>query len=345
MCTALTLTTKDHYFGRTLDLDCSYGEEVCVMPRRFSQDFRQMGRMEQHFAMIGMATVVNDIPLFYDATNEYGLSMAGLNFPGNAYYPPVETTAAVSSDNRVSTSDGTAKTSLGKDNVAPFEFIPWILGQCKTVNEALKMLECIRLVNIPFSENLPLSPLHWMIADKEACIVVESMEDGLHIHQNPAGVMTNNPSFPTHLFHLNNYRNLRVDNGENYFAEEIALKEYCQGLGALGLPGDVSSMSRFVRIAFGRAHSVCSEDELSSVSQFFHLLGSVEMNRGICLTGSGHWDITVYTSCVNADRGLYYYTTYDNRQINCVDMHRTDLDGAGISRFPLILEQGIHYQN
>ncbi len=324
MCTALSFSTADHYFGRNLDLDRSYGEEVCVMPRRFPIELRKASRLDSHYAIIGMATVVGEIPLFYDGTNEYGLSMAGLNFPVNAYY---------------------AEEKDGKDNITPFEFIPWILGQCKTVDDAKILLDRINLINLPFSSRLPLSPLHWIIGDREQSIVVESMKDGLHIHNNPVGVLTNNPPFEYHLFNLNNYRTLSVDNGEDSFSKDIQFDTYCQGLGAIGLPGDVSSMSRFVRMIFGRANSVCSNDELSSVSQFFHLLSSVEMNRGICKTEGGEWDITVYSSCVNTNRGLYYYTTYDNRQITCVDMHKTDLDGETVSRFPLITEQKICRQN
>ncbi len=324
MCTALSLRTGDHYFGRTLDLDRSYGEEVCILPRNYPLHFRKMDTMEAHYAMIGMATVANDVPLLYDAANEHGLAMAGLNFPGNAVYYPLQP---------------------GKDNITPFEFIPWILGQCKTVAQARELLERINLVDIPFSEQLPLSPLHWILSDRVESIVVETMRDGIHIHENPVGVMTNNPPFPYQMFNLNNYRGLSVDNGENRFAPSVELSNYCQGLGAVGLPGDVSSMSRFVRIAFARAHSVCQQDEHSSVGQFFHLLSYVEMPRGVCRVPGGHWDITVYTSCINADRGLYYYNTYDNCQISCVDMHRTDLDGGSFSRYPLITGQQIFSQN
>ncbi len=323
MCTALTLTTGEHYFGRTLDLDRSYGEEVCVMPRNFPLAFRQLGAMDTHYAMIGMATVVGDIPLFYEATNEHGLSVAGLNFPGNAHYGDL---------------------CPGKDNVAPFEFIPWLLGQCRSVAEARPLLQRIHFVAIPFSPQLPLSPLHWMVDDGVECLVVESMADGLHIYDNPAGVMTNNPPFPYHLFNLNHYRHLQVSNGGNHLSP-LKVTDYCQGLGALGLPGDVSSMSRFVRIAFGRLHSVCESDELSSVGQFFHLLSDVSMTRGICRTPEGTWDITGYTSCCNARRGRYYYTTYGNQQITCVDMRRTDLNSPHLSRFPLRKGQSIHYEN
>ncbi len=324
MCTAISLNTNNHYFGRTLDLDVSYGEEVCVMPRNFPLEYRKKPSQNSHYAIIGMATVVGETPLFYDAVNEYGLAMAGLNFPGNAYYFPV---------------------LEDKDNITPFEFIPWILGQCKSVLDARELLSKINLVDICFSEKLPLSPLHWMISDKDSSIVVESRKDGLHIHDNKIGVMTNNPPFEYQLENLKKYSNLRVDNKEVQHIEENTYTSYCQGLGAVGLPGDVSSMSRFVRAAFGVKNSVCEPDELSSVGQFFHLLTSVSMIRGTCKTDSGTWDITGYTSCINTTLGLYYYTTYDNRRINCVNMHKTELDGSRISRFPLELKQDIAYNN
>ncbi len=324
MCTALNLCVNDHYFGRNLDLDCSYGEEVCVMPRCFPIHFKKANVLNKHYAIVGMATVIDGIPLFYDGTNEHGLSMAGLNFPNNAYYPPF---------------------AQDKDNITPFEFIPWILGQCKTVAQAREMLCRINLVNIPFRESLPLSPLHWIISDSEQSIVVESMENGLHIHNNPVGVLTNNPPFEYQLFNLNNYRNLHTDNAGSDFASNLNLDPYCQGLGLIGLPGDVSSMSRFVRIAFCRENSVCNEDEFSAVSQFFHLLSTVEMTEGICKTEAGKRDITVYSSCVNTRLGIYYYTTYGNRQISCVNMHKTDLNGNNISRFPLITKQIFNFQN
>lgn len=320
MCTAIRFQRRDCYFGRNLDLDVSYGEEVCILPRHFPLDFGEMGEMRAHYAMIGMATVVGGIPLFYDAANEHGLGMAGLNFPGNAYYPP---------------------RMADKDNVPPFAFIPWILGQCRTVAEARVLLGRINLVDIPFSEKLPLSPLHWMLADATESIVVESMRDGLHIYDNPVGVMSNNPPFPAQLANLETYRDLRVDNAGAVCEPAY----YCQGLGAVGLPGDVSSMSRFVRAAFGCAHAVCADDEASAVGQFFHLLTSVGMVRGLCRTDAGTWDITGYSACMNLTRGLYYYTTYDNRRISRIDLHRTDLDAETVSRYPLKSEQDFDVQN
>lgn len=324
MCTAFSMNTKDHYFGRNLDIDCSYGEEVCIMPRYFPIDYREMGKVSEHYALIGMATVVKNIPLFYEASNEHGLSMAGLNFPGNAYYPSVK---------------------AGKDNIAPFEFIPWILGQCRNVSDAKVLLNRINIADIPFSKEIQSSPLHWMLDDCKESLVIESRKGGLDIHDNPVHVLTNNPPFEYQLSNLDNYRHLRVDNAEVIREKNPDYETYSQGLGAVGLPGDVSSMSRFVRIAFGLKNTVCDNDELSSVGQFFHLLSSVEMIKGACVTDNETLDVTVYSACMNVNRGLYYYTTYDNRQITCIDMYGVDLDSDTISRFPLNLKQNILYQN
>ncbi len=322
MCTALTFTANDHYFGRNLDLDRSYGEQVCITPRNFPLPFRRMGKLKSHYALIGMATMVDGLPLYSAAANEKGLCMAGRYFPGNAcYYPEKD----------------------GVDNITPFEFIPWILGQCATVEEARGLLGKMNLVDIPFSEQLPLSPLHWILADGKQCLVVETMADGMHLHENPVGVLTNNPPLPYHLGNLCNYRGLSNATPKNTFGGELQV--YCQGLGGLGLPGDVSSMSRFVRMAFHAQNAVRPEGEKACVGQFFHLLTSVEMPRGSCLTDGGHWDITVYSACVNATRGRYYYTTYGNRQISCVDMHRENLEGDRVIAYDLVLEEQIHHQN
>lgn len=324
MCTAITYATKDHYFGRNLDLEYSYDETVTVTPRNYPFAFRKVEGMDTHYALIGMAFVVDNYPLYYDATNEKGLSMAGLNFPGNADYKPY---------------------AEGKDNVSPFEFIPWILGQCATVADAEKRLERMNLVNINFTEQLPLSPLHWIIADQERSITVESVKEGMKIYNNPLGVLTNNPTFDFHLFQLNNYMGLSTKDPANLFSEQLDLRTYCRGMGAMGLPGDLSSGSRFIKAAFTKLNSVSGESESESISQFFHILGAVEMPRGCVRAEDGKYDITLYSSCCNADKGIYYYKTYENSQITGVDMHREDLDGAKLASYPLIKGQKIHIQN
>lgn len=323
MCTAITYKTKDAYFGRTLDIECSYGEEVIVTPRNIPLSFRHTKGQGSHYAIIGMGTVRAGYPLYYDAANEHGLGMAGLNFPTNACYFPLQES---------------------KENVSPFELIPWLLGQCKNIADARECLARLHLCNTPFSTDLPLSPLHWMIADKEESIVVESLADGLHIYPNPVGVLTNNPPFPYHVTHLCDYMTLSNEPPVAYVGKDY-LTPYSRGMGAMGLPGDFSSASRFVRAAFVRENAVSAPDEMPSVSQFFHILGSVEHVRGCVLLDDGKYEITAYTSCVNLNRGIYYYTTYSNRTISAVDLQKCNLEGSALCRFSLQHEQKIVWQN
>lgn len=322
MCTAVTYKTRDHYFGRTLDLEYSYDEAVTVTPRNFPFVFRTKEALDSHHAIIGMATVAQGYPLYYEAANECGLAMAGLNFPGNAHY---------------------FEETSGKDNIAPFEFIPWILGQCKNLMEARHLLDNINLCNIHFSEQFPLSPLHWIIADRDGAITIESVAEGLKIYENPVGVLTNNPPFDYHMTHLCDYLNLTCAEPESRFGL-VTLRPYSRGMGGMGLPGDLSSASRFVRAAFVKLNSVSGEGEKESVSQFFHILGAVEQQRGCVRLPNGN-EITVYTSCINTDRGIYYYTTYENRCICAVDMHKCDLDGTILQRFPMIKSSIVNQQN
>lgn len=324
MCTAATYKTKDFYFGRTLDYEFSYGDEIAVMPRNYPLKFRFAGEISKHYAIIGMAHVAGDYPLYYDAINEKGLGAAGLNFVGNAYYREEEN---------------------GKDNVAQFEFIPWILSRCATVKQARELLNRINITNTPFNDRLPTAQLHWIIADRNGAITVESVKEGIKVYSNPVGVLTNNPPFDEQLFRLNDYMRLSPKNPENLFSDKLSLTAYSRGMGALGLPGDLSSQSRFVRVAFTKMNSVSGSTESESVSQFFHILGSVDQQRGCCELDGGKYEITLYTSCCNADKGIYYYTTYDNHQITAVDMHKENLDGKNLSRFPLICGEQIKMQN
>lgn len=327
MCTAATYKTKDFYFGRTLDYDFSYGEEIVITPRKYSFQFRCMEGMKEqaeHYAMIGMAHVADGYPLYYDAINEKGLGMAGLNFVGNAVYKEVVE---------------------NKDNIATYEFIPWILGQCATVKEARVLLDRTNLTNCSFGENLPPAQLHWIIADRDEAITVESVKEGIKVYDNPVGVLTNNPPFYEQMFVLNNYMYLSRKDPKNNFSAQLPLHIYSRGMGAMGLPGDLSSQSRFVRAAFVKMNSVSGDSEEESVSQFFHILGSVEQQRGCCEVGDGKYEITIYTSCCNGDKGIYYYTTYENHQITAVDMHKENLDDTQIKRYPLVQGEQIKMQN
>ncbi len=318
MCTAISFVSKDFYFGRNLDLEYCYDESVTITPRNYKFRFCDI-----HYAMIGMAYVQEGYPLYYDAVNECGLGVAGLNFPGNAFY---------------------LLHDESKENIAPFEFIPWVLSQCKTVDEAKELLNETNLADIDFSEKLKATPLHWLIADRYKSIVVEPLKSGLKIHDNPTGVLTNNPPFDMQMQNLNNYMNLSAYPARNTFSDKLDLKEYSRGMGAMGLPGDLSSLSRFVKAVFTKTNSVSGESEEEAVSQFFHILYSVYQQRG-CVRLGDKYEITQYSSCCNGDKGIYYYTTYENSSITAVDMNRENLDTTELITYPLIKKQKFDMQN
>jgi len=324
MSTAITFKTKDFYFGRTLDHDLSYGEEVTVVPRNFPLSFRFQDTLEHHYAMVGMAHVVEGYPLLFDGINEKGLAMAGLNFVGYARYGQPE---------------------QERDNVAQFEFVPWILAQCATLAEAKALLDRVNITDTAFSRELPPAQLHWIIADHHEAITVEAVKSGIRVYPNPAGILTNNPPFDQQMLHLTNYMHLSPRPPHNHFSGKLPLEAYSRGMGALGLPGDLSSQSRFVRAAFTKMNSVSGSTESESVSQFFHILGSVSQTRGCCELGPGIYETTLYTSCCNTDKGIYYYTTYGNRQITAVNMHKERLDDVFLIRCPLITGEQIRFQN
>jgi len=324
MCTAVSWKHGSHYFGRNLDLEYSYHEAVTVTPRNYPLRFRMLQTMDTHYAMIGVATVAQDYPLYYDAVNEKGLCIAALNFPGLAHY---------------------GKPLNGKDNVASFELIPWILGQCETVEHVVDLLKRINITDAPFSESFRPTPLHWIIADASRSVTVEAMKNGLHIHDNPVGVLTNNPPFDFHLYNLRNHMQVSATPAVNLFAQALKLEPYSNGMGGIGLPGDLSSASRFVRATFVKLNSVAGGTEEEAVSQFFHILNAVAMPRGcVKMPGDLH-EITLYSSCCNADQGIYYYTTYDNSQVCAVEMHREDLDSKGLISYPLLHKPYFYLQN
>ena len=307
MCTAISYQTRAHYFGRNLDLERGYGERVVITPRRFPLPLRHLPTLDEHFAMIGMAAVVQDYPLYFEATNEMGLSMAGLNFPGNAHYQTV---------------------AAGQDNLASFELIPYLLGKYATVDQVQAALARIRIVDTPFSQELPPTPLHWLISDATKSLTLECTHKGLKIYDNPFGVLTNNPTFDYHLTNVSNYMHLHPGAAEHRLGASLPLSNYSLGMGALGLPGDFSSASRFVRAVFVKENSVSDGSEEESVSQFFHILAAVAMPRGCVLTHDGQLEYTRYSSCCNTESGVYYYTTYDHPAPRRVDLHAVDLSTA-----------------
>lgn len=324
MCTAIAFSSCNHYFGRNLDYEHTFGEKIIITPRNFKFEFIKEKSIEEHYALIGMGIISKSYPLYFDCTNEWGLSFAGLNFPNNAYYRQFE---------------------AGKINITPYELPLWILGQCKTVNEAEKMLLHLNLLNQPFSEEFKLSPLHFMFSDKEKSIVYETTKEGNFIYDNPCNVLTNNPPFPMQLHHLNNFMHLSNKEPVNNLCENINFNIYSRGMGALGLPGDLSSSSRFVKACFTLFNSSAEDTEEKSVTQFFHILDSVCQQKGCVCLPDGSFEKTNYTSCCNTDKGIYYYKTYGNSRITKIDMNKENLNFHNLISYELKLRQDISAGN
>ena len=324
MCTCIDFRSKDFYFGRNLDLEYNFGEKVVISPRDYLFELKNGSKLKTKYAIMGMATVVNSYPLYADAVNENGLCMAGLYFPGNAVYN---------------------KEIEQNINIASFELIPWVLGNFSNITELKKELNNLNIIDAKFNENLPAAQLHWMISDEDESIVLEQVEDGLKIYDNPFGVLTNNPPFDYHKINISNYMNLSCKYPENRFTDKIDLDVFGQGISMIGLPGDVTPPARFVRAAFNKSNSVECSNENEAISQFFHILDSVAMIKGTVLTKENKLDMTTYSSCINASKGIYYFKTYYNNQIHAVKFNEKNINSKELEIHELPITQNVKYLN
>lgn len=308
MCTAIF---DNGLFGRTLDLEYSLDENVVITPRKYKFPAPCQSMGDSHFAMVGSAHIFNGMPLYYDGINECGLAIAALNFPHMAVYrPPYKE----------------------KKSIASFELIPTVLGQCEDISSAISLLRDSNITTDSISAELPATPLHWMIADKSSSICIEPMKDGIHIQENPVGILTNSPSFEYQLYNLSQYLNIDSAPHQNRICPYANITPVSEGTGGIGLPGDLSSQSRFVRASFAKSHAIGTGEE--DVSRFFHIADSVSVTMGNVKTELGKPVSTVYTSCMDTKKCVYYFTTYGCRRIRAVDLYREALDGDGLMLFP-----------
>ena len=311
MCTAIC---DGALFGRTLDLECSFGEAVVITPRNFGFSFLHEGELSGHYAMIGVAHLGDGVPLYYDAMNEEGLCIAALNFPDNAvYFKPI----------------------ADAHNVASFELIPWLLSRCASVREARELLYKTNMTDESFSDKLVTTPLHFMISDREGSITVESVASGLCIYDNFFGVMTNSPPFDYHRTYLSGFMSLCSRPPENKLCPSVKLAHFSRGMGAVGLPGDYSSPSRFVRAVYAKFKATKKSDKMAQINRFFHLMDTVSIPSGCVKTERGEDVLTVYTSCADMDGLAYYFTTYDCRSVRKIEVRDCALDGNELSVFDM----------
>ena len=314
MCTAISMRGAHHIFGRTLDLERSYGEQIAITPKNAPLRFLREGVLESHVPFVGVSCVREGTALYYDAISAAGLAMAALNFPESAvYHAPKE----------------------GFYNVASFELIPFILGRSRTMEEALSLLSRCNVTSDAFCADLPPSPLHWLLCDADRSVVVESVVEGLHVYDNPFGVLANEPPFPHHVARARELLHLSPVMPHNTLAPDVKLAPLSRGVGAMGLPGDFSSSSRFLRALFAAAHTESGGTERDEVARFFHVAGTVSVPRGCVRAEDGSSVCTVYTACGCTDTRTYYVSTYARREVRAVTLDGIPEAERGIVTFPL----------
>lgn len=249
-----------------MDLDCDFARTAVRAPRAFPLAGRR-----RHYAVAGVAQVREGIPYFAEGLNERGLYVAGLYFPDAVY---------------------------AAKGMAPHVFMTSALALCASASEAARLL-----TNTDISgEGVdgPAPPLHWMLADRTRTLVVERRAEGLFVHENAFGVLTNSPPFPFHADNMRQYMGLSTSSPACGWHP---LTPFGVGFGGIGLPGDGSPASRFVRAAFLRANA-----KGASLFDVFGILRSLAFPAGLARTERGE-ERTLYSSVADADDGIFYYAT------------------------------------
>ncbi|MBQ3441434.1 choloylglycine hydrolase [Candidatus Saccharibacteria bacterium] len=309
MCTGVRFSDDkgNMYFGRNLDWTEGYGEKVVITPREYKYTSAFLGEMTpQNGAIIGMAIVVENTPLYFDCMSEAGLAIAGLNFPGYANYE----------ENAVD----------DKTNVAAYEFPLWVTMNFATVDEAEEALKNTAIVAKPINDQFPVSELHFIIGDKDRSIVVEYTKNGMEVFKNDVDILTNQPGYSWHQENLRNYMNLSPKRPHEVKWEKETLVPFGSGSMMRGIPGDYYSTSRFVRVAYLNTHYPVKSTEADNMLRLFHTLTGVAMIEGAAHMDETSFEKTIYTGGYSTASKTYYYNTYDNPAIMHVSLADHDLD-------------------
>ncbi|MGY3767012.1 choloylglycine hydrolase family protein [Vagococcus vulneris] len=299
MCTSIFIKTKDgnNLLSRTMDYSLPLDPNPTYIPRHYPWKSVVDGRkIDNKYGYLGAGRVVGPLYTVADAVNEKGLSMAELYLPGEVRYQE--------------------HPDSNKTNLAPHEFILYILGNCASVKEVKEVISDITIVDRPAPILNFAPPLHWIITDASGeCGVIEPTSKTLHMKKNPVGVMTNTPQLEWHINNLRNYVHVRPKQYEPVMFGDYEAKAFSQGTGTLGLPGGFTPPERFVRAAFFKEHIKEAENEVQGVSNAYHILSTVRIPKGLVVTPEGKSDYSQYVGTMCNTSLTYYYSGYDNNQI------------------------------
>ena len=330
-CTGLQITTKDNAVinGRTVEFGVFLDTSIVVVPRGYkftgTTTLGEGKKWTSKYASIGMILVDNKV--IVDGMNEKGLVAASFYFPGYAKY------SVTTKENQ--------KISMSSSDITQ-----WILSMFETVDEVKKAIENNEVAISPvLTPGFPpqIQPFHFIVYDRTGkSIVFEPIDGKLKVYDNPIGVITNSPTFDWHMTNLRNYITLLAHTPEDVKVFGETIKPLGQGAGMLGLPGDFTPPSRFVRATAFAASSIPAETADKGVLQVFHILNSFDIPVGAARTieeGKVFSDYTMLTLVRDTKNLRFYYKTYDDQTIKMVDMKKFDLDGKKILRLNTKTEQ------
>lgn len=300
MCTTFTYLQAAPYYGRNMDIDTPFGEQFVLIPRECTSALPAgLPVSAPHHQLCGVASVFDGVALFAEAVNEHGLYMASLNFPQNAVYSPADVEGAI--------------------NLAPYEVIPYFVAKFASVEEALPALDRLNIVARPYGQ-LPLAPLHYFISDGRQHRVIEPTRFGLKVYEDKLGVLTNNPPYPWQMQNVQQYQHLTIKNPTEGWLPEVKTAPFGEGLGLVGLPGDFSPPSRFVKTAFLKQQMERAGDSVEPMADVLHILNAVAMLRGSVRTAEDRWDITRYSIAYDPVGGRVCIQTYDRVVPQMIDL-------------------------
>ena len=297
MCTSLTLTNQaqQHFLARTMDFGFQLEGRPVVIPRNYVWKKQFKGSQQTKYGFLGTGRNLGEYFLA-DGINEKGLAIAELYFLNEAKYSSEEKEASV--------------------NLAPHEFIIWLLGEIENISELRERIAEVQIVEkeVPVLGFVP--PLHYIVTDKTGeTVVLESDSGELVIKDNPVGVMTNSPEFGWHLKNLNNYLSIQPNNFSNKKINGYEIKSFGQGSGTYGLPGGYTSPERFVRTVYLRALIESGETVDDSLNAMFKILDNVTIPKGVNIKNDGSIDYTQYRAVFDVSNGTYYFNPYETQEI------------------------------
>ncbi|HIW72476.1 MAG TPA: choloylglycine hydrolase family protein [Candidatus Levilactobacillus faecigallinarum] len=325
MCTSLTYKNSrgDHFLARTMDFSFELNGRAMFMPRQRTVQ-GDAGAFTTKYGFVGAGRTIGH-EIFVDGVNERGVGAAALYFPQNAHYV-----------------DQADEDKLG---IAPHDFVTWVLGNAGSVAELRDLVHQVQLVDTPISLLQLTTPLHYIISDTTGdTAVLEATSDHLELIDNPVGVMTNSPEFGWHLQNLSTYGTLTAEERPLHDYLGYQLKTQGPGTGALGMPGDYTSPSRFVRTAFAKHFSQATPDTPSTLNLLQHLLDSVTIPKGVKLKADGESDYTQYRGYMSLDDRAYYMEPYDNLELQCLQL-TDDMLANQHDPIEFPLEHGVHIHN